>query len=215
MELQRAAITLVNEAHPDVVLLTGDFVCHSELFLEDLSFLLGQIAAPSFAVLGNHDHWTNAQSVKKALQKAGVEVLENAHTVVDIRHQKLQLVGLDDPYTQHDDVAKATRGLKKDIFTVGLSHIAEKAEDLWPQGVDLVLSGHTHAGQVTVARLNELVLGKLGGHKYIHGLYHKDKNPVHKQSVYVGAGVGSAIIPFRFGEKAKREVTIFEIQPSR
>jgi predicted MPP superfamily phosphohydrolase len=163
-------------------------------------------------VLGNHDHWTDAEAVKKALRRARVEVLVNANTVIDIRGNPLQLVGLDDPYTKHDDVEKATKGMLKGIPTIGLSHIGEKAHELWKHNVDLVLSGHTHAGQVTVARLNELLLGTLARHEYIHGLYRNDKKGRPHQYVYVGAGVGSAIVPFRIGEKAKRETTIFEIE---
>lgn len=212
MELQKAAVSLVNEAEPDVVLLTGDFVCHSDHFLDDLTRVLSDIKAPAFAVLGNHDHWNDAEGVKRALGRANVEVLQNANTIVKIRDQVLQLVGLDDAYTEHDDIAAATRGMMKGVPTIGLSHIAEKAHDLWKHDVDLVLSGHTHAGQVTFARLNELILGKIAKHEYIHGLYRNDKKGRPHQYVYVGAGVGSAVIPFRFGEKGKREATIFDVE---
>jgi len=212
MELQQAAISLVNSKAPDLVLLTGDFVSHSDLFLDDLSFLMSKLHAPSFAVLGNHDHWNDAQGVAKALRKATVEVLENQNTIVTIKGQELQLVGLDDAYTHHDDVEKATKGMRSGLTTIGLSHIAEKAHELWAKGVDLVLSGHTHAGQVTVAGLNELLLGSIARHEFIHGLYPNPFEHDRPQFVYVGAGVGSSVIPIRIGQKAKREVTLFEIK---
>lgn len=212
MRLQKAAIDTVNQENPDAIMLTGDFVCHSDLFLEDLTHFLSQLNAPAFAVLGNHDHWTNPLSVKKALKKANIEVLENENTIISLKPGRLQIVGLDDPYTNHHDVRKATRGLNRSLPTIGLSHIAEEAANLWPYDIDLVLSGHTHAGQVTVARINELLLGKIGGHKYIHGLYQNLESCNSHQSVYVGAGVGSAVIPFRLGEKAKSEVTLFNLE---
>jgi hypothetical protein len=106
--------------------------------------------------------------------------------------------------------------MRKDLPTLGLSHIAEEADGLWRAGVPLVLSGHTHGGQVTVARLHELALGKIAGHKYVHGLYgsRERKGRHHGEAhgaVYVGAGIGAAIMPLRLGDRGKREVTMFEL----
>ena len=81
------------------------------------------------------------------------------------------MVGLDDAYTGHARRDEAVKGLRKDLPTLGLSHIAEEADGLWRHDVPLVLSGHTHGGQVTFARLHEIALGKIAGHKYVHGLY--------------------------------------------
>lgn len=211
LRVQYRAIDLALEKDPDVVVLTGDFVCHSELYLDDLTEVVKRIDKPKFAVLGNHDHWTNAQAVKKALIKGGVEILENENTIIKINNQDLQLVGVDDAYTKHADVKKAVKGLKKNIATLGLSHIAEEADKLWPLGIPLVLSGHTHAGQVTVAGLHELILGKVIGHRYIHGFYGDLHEGSPKGAVYVSAGIGAAVMPLRMGEKGKREVAIFEI----
>ena len=137
--------------------------------------------------------------------------------MLTLRDQKLQVVGLDDAYTGHADRAAAVKGLRKDLPTIALSHIAEEADGLWRHGIPLVLSGHTHGGQVTVARLHELALGMIGGHKYVHGLYgsrdHADRRgrPQPEGAVYVGAGIGAAVLPFRIGERGKREVTMFEL----
>jgi hypothetical protein len=93
-----------------------------------------------------------------------------------------------------------------------MSHIAEEADALWLRGVPFVLSGHTHAGQITFARLHELALGKLGGHKYVHGLYGSRKSGgAHPGAVYVGAGIGASVMPIRLGERGQREVAIFEL----
>jgi hypothetical protein len=105
----------------------------------------------------------------------------------------------------------ALKGLRDGLPVIGLSHIAEEADALWEAGVPLVFSGHTHAGQITVARLHELSVGKLAGHKYIHGLYGSRGTEDPKGAVYVGAGVGAAIVPLRLGERAKREVAFFEL----
>lgn len=211
MRVQVEAIDRALAQDPDVVVLTGDFVCHSQLYLHDLTELLKRIDRPAFAVLGNHDHWTNASAVKKAITTAGIEVLENAHTTIRIRNDILQLVGVDDAYTHHADVKKATKGMKKNVATLGLSHIAEMADHLWLKNVPLVLSGHTHAGQITVAGLHELILKKVVGHKYIHGFYGDRDRGYPVGAVYVSAGIGAAVMPLRMGEKGKREIALFEL----
>jgi predicted MPP superfamily phosphohydrolase len=118
--------------------------------------------------------------------------------------------------------------LRHDLPTLGLSHIAEEADGLWRHGVPLVLAGHTHGGQVTLARLHEIAVGMIAGHRYVHGLYGSRRrarvqggpaesssaagaNDEAQGAVYVGAGIGAAIVPFRFGDRGKREVTMFEL----
>lgn len=211
--VQREAVALANAARPDLVVITGDFVCHSQLYLDQLSELMRTFNAPVIGVLGNHDYWSGADEVRAALTRAGVEVLRNQNTVITLRNQPLQIIGLDDAYTGHCRRDAAVKGLRQDLPTIGLSHIAEEADGLWHHGVPLVLAGHTHAGQVTVARLHEIAIGKIGGHRYVHGLYGSRAHAaaLRKGAVYVGAGIGAAVIPFRFGERAKREVTVFEL----
>lgn len=211
MPIQRAAVSLTNEAAPDLVVITGDFVCHSHAYLDALEEIISAFDAPVIGVLGNHDHWSGADEVRRALRRGGMEVLDNAHTTVSIGDQILQMVGLDDAYTGHADREKALGGLRADLPTLGLSHIAEEADGLWAAGVPLVLSGHTHAGQVTLARLGELAIGKLVGHRYVHGLYGCRMGQRAAGAVYVGAGIGAAVMPLRVGERARREIAIFEL----
>lgn len=210
IEAQFAAVELTNEESPDLVVITGDFVCHSQVYLQDLEEVIRAYNAPVMCVLGNHDYWAGSQEVVKSLQRAGAEVLSNRNTTLTLRGQTLQLVGLDDAYTGHHSVADAVKGLDPKLPKLGLSHIAEEADHLWEAGVSLVLSGHTHGGQVTLAGLHELALGRLVGHKYIHGLY-GCRRGIESGAVYVGAGVGAAVLPVRLGERAKREITLFEL----
>lgn len=211
MRVQMAAIDAANAAQPDLVAITGDFVCHSQAYLGALRYLLDAIEAPVVGVLGNHDHWAGAREVRVTLRRAGVVVLDNASTVLRLGGQELQVVGLDDAHTGQADLRKALRGMRPDLPTIGLSHIPEEADGLWAGGVPLVFSGHTHAGQVTVARLNELTLGRVGGHRYVHGLYGSRTEPAPRGAVYVGAGIGSAVVPVRMGSRARREVALFEL----
>lgn len=214
LAVQRAAIDLTNAQGADLVVITGDFVCHSQMFLDQLVSELKRIEAPVIGVLGNHDYWSGADEVANALRRANVEVLRNAWTERTIRGERLQVVGLDDAYTGHADRERALRGIRREVASIGLSHIAEEADALWDRGVPLVFSGHTHAGQVTLARLHELALGKLVGHKYVHGLYGtrgRDGRAENEGAVYVGAGIGAAVMPIRLGERGRRELAIFDL----
>jgi hypothetical protein len=208
MRVQLAAVEAANAAAPDLVCLTGDFVCHSQAYLQDLAEVVRTFRAPVFAVLGNHDYWSGANPVVRALTSAGVVVLRNQHTVINVAGARLQIVGVDDAYTGNADVARAVRGLDPSLPSIGLSHIAEEADHLWSVGVPFVLSGHTHAGQITVARLHELSLGRVAGHRYVHGLY---GSRTGDGAVYVGAGIGAAVMPLRMGDRGQREVAIFEL----
>lgn len=208
---QEAAVSAANACRPDLVAMTGDFVCFGQGWLTRLTELLARIEAPAIAVLGNHDHWSGATEVRRALEKAGVAVLQNEHTVLEIRGQRLQVVGVDDAFTGHADQRAATRGLRRDLPSVGLSHVGEEAEGLWSAGVPLVLSGHTHGGQVTWARFDRLLMNHVLGHRYVHGLYGSRTAPPPSGALYVGAGIGAPRIPFRFGERGRRELAVFEL----
>jgi hypothetical protein len=214
MEAQFAAVELTNAEQPDLVVITGDFVCHSQEFLHELSEVVDAIQAPVVTVLGNHDYWAGADEVRHALRRGGAEVLDNQNTVLELRHERLQVVGLDDAYTGHASWRDAVKGLRKDLPVLGLSHIGEEADALWAHGVPLVLAGHTHGGQVTLAGLHELTLGRFAGHRYIHGLY-GNRAPQGQRdpsgALYVGAGVGAAVMPLRLGDRGRREVAVFEL----
>lgn len=208
-EVQWTAVDLANAAEPDLVCLTGDYVAHSQAFLGLLEELVRAIEAPVMAVMGNHDHWAGVGEVREALQRAGAKVLSNACTVLTLRGQTLQVLGLDDAYTAHAHPDQALRELQPGLATLGLSHVPEAAESLWRGGVPLVLSGHTHAGQITVARLHELALGRLAGHRYVHGLYGRRSGD--EGAVYVSAGIGASVMPLRLGRAGQREITLFDL----
>ena len=85
------AVATTNAAEPDLVVLTGDFVCYSQAYLDALEEVVAGFHAPVIGVLGNHDHWCGADAVRAALRRGGVELLANAHTTITLRHQRLQV----------------------------------------------------------------------------------------------------------------------------
>src|SRR4029450_1836856 len=99
--------------------------------------LMREFTAPVLTVLGNHDYWAGAGEVRHALQRGGAEVLTNQNTTVTLRNQKLQVLGLDAAYPGPARRDEALKGLHKNVPTLGLSHIAEEADGLWPHDVPL------------------------------------------------------------------------------
>jgi uncharacterized protein len=201
--LQQRAVDDLNAAEPDLVALTGDFISRGRAFIPRITDLVRSIHAPKVAVLGNHDHWSDADRVRGALEDAGVIVLSNSWITVG-GAVDLVIVGIDDWSTGHSDAEAATRGLP-DLPAVGLAHNPESAPLLWEKGVGLVLSGHTHGGQLEfgglMRRFHENVLGK----RFVDGWY--EDSGCH---VYVNPGVGSSLFPWRTGT-AMRAVALIDL----
>lgn len=184
------AVDAINALRPDVVCLTGDYIAHSLRYLPRLTHHLRALTAPAFATLGNHDHWHGASTVVRALEAAGIMVLENASTVVAVGGGRWRIVGLDDAVTGHHDPERAFREVDEVPFIV-LSHLAELAGLAERRGAALVLSGHTHGGQIPAGGVMERVMRRMG-HRYILGWYHVGQTPV-----YVNRGLGAAVFPWR------------------
>ena len=204
--LQRAAVALANASRPDLTLLTGDFVARGLSHLERMTDTLGRIEGPKYAVLGNHDHWLDAGPVREALRRADVEVIDNQWTRFGVGEDALALVCMDDYGTGHHDEHAATAHLH-DTPALALSHNPESAPLLWGKGVSLVLSGHTHGGQFHVYNWTRAFYEKVLKMRFLDGWYVDED-----RQVYVNPGVGSSVVPFRYGRPSMREVAILNLE---
>jgi predicted MPP superfamily phosphohydrolase len=202
-----AAVEVANALSPDLVCLTGDYVAHSLRYLGRLHRALERLEAPAYAVLGNHDHWNGAEQVIHALEAAGIQVLQNRNLPFEARGHTWRLVGLDDAVTQHHDVPQAFEG-ESSVPTIVLSHLAEVTHDFALKQPALVLSGHTHGGQVRTGGVVDHVLRRMG-HRYILGWYVVDDTPV-----YVNRGIGAAVFPWRTRHAAP-EVACIDLEPAK
>ncbi len=200
-----AAVEAANELDPDVVCLTGDYVAHSLRYLPRLTHCLKALKRPAFATLGNHDYWQDGGAVRRALEAIGIHVLMNESVELMAAGRKWRLVGIDDAVTNHHDVRRAFAQCNGEP-TVVLSHLAELAPDCAGRGASLVLSGHTHGGQVRTGGVVDLVMRRMG-HRYIMGWY-----AAGETAVYVNRGVGAAVFPWR-SRHARAEVAGIELSP--
>ncbi|MBK9031492.1 MAG: metallophosphoesterase [Myxococcales bacterium] len=205
----RAAIELANDAAPDVVALTGDYVCWRKHEVGLVRDQLGGLRATRVAAtLGNHDYFTDARGVRAALAGHGYDVLDNQHTRFDVRGAPLTLVGIDDPITHHDDAdgAFAGVGARADGTTVALCHDPELAPELVARGARLVLSGHMHGGQIYLRGVTDRIIARMG-RTFRRGFY-----PIDDGHLYVTPGVGFSGVRVRVGEGTASEVAVFTLR---
>ena len=185
------------ELAPDLVVFGGDFVSHVRHDLDGLDRSLARFRAPdgAVAVLGNHDHWVGAGHVLAMLERAGVPALVNQHRLLVRGGAAIALAGVDDFRHGAIRLDEALAGIPAEVPRILLSHNPDLIEYL-PRGVrvDLMLSGHTHNGQIHFPSVGPLTVPSQFGGKYLHGL-----GRFQETQLYVSAGVGTVSIPIRWG----------------
>jgi predicted MPP superfamily phosphohydrolase len=198
------AIQRAEEAKPDLIVMTGDFVCYSPKFVGRLGELTRGIRTPVYSVLGNHDYWTDGQGVRHALERNGYAVLRNGHSEIMINRAPLTIVGIDDVITGHADVKRAFRGVRRTGSRLVLTHAPGMADRAAEYGGSLIVAGHTHGGHVNIPKVTAAVARRLGN-RYLAGWYQ-----VGDARLYVNCGIGSSSVPIRAG--APSEVAVFTLR---
>ncbi len=198
------ALEMAHLAKPDLLLMTGDFVCYSPKFVGRLAELTRGVGVPSYAVLGNHDYWTDGAGVRRVLERNGVAVLRNGHSEIQLKHAPMSIVGIDDAITGHSDHRRAFAGVRKHGSRIVLTHAPGVADRAAVEGPSLTLAGHTHGGHVNIPKVTAGIARRLGN-RYLAGFY-----PVNGSLLYVNCGVGSSSVPIRAG--APSEVALFTLR---
>jgi predicted MPP superfamily phosphohydrolase len=204
----RRAVTVAASWRPDVVALTGDFV-HDGRWEPGAELFAGLArVAPTFAVLGNHDHKQDPAATERivsALGEQGVVVLRNEHRIVPVGEagEEIVLVAVDDPSIGNDDLAAAMAGLpagpEPNRPTILLGHAPEIVDRAPPNRFALTLAGHTHGGQLRFSpfkRWTPLELPMIAGG--LDSPYPRGTHLVNGNPLFVNSGLGLSGIPFRF-----------------
>ncbi|WP_017654736.1 metallophosphoesterase [Fortiea contorta] len=159
-EILTAAIAASNQAQPDLVLLTGDYVTTSPAPIHSLILRLKQLQSRAgvYAILGNHDIYYKHSKAEiiTALNSIGIQVLWNE--IAYPLGTKLPLVGLADQRSPEFNPAQVMNQLNPATPRIVLSHNPDTAEILQAWRVDLQLSGHTHGGQIVIPGLGPAAL---------------------------------------------------------
>jgi predicted MPP superfamily phosphohydrolase len=207
-------VAQINALDPDLVLITGDFVSRGPLSLKVswraagvAAEVLSTLKAPQrFGVLGNHDVNVGADHVIRPLEAHGTPILIDSYSPLERGSDVLWLCGSNDAGTRVPDLnfAIPARPNAPVLFMCHEPDYVEKVV-LHPRFplIDLMLSGHSHGGQIRLPYIGPLILPPMG-QKYVEGLFHFDR-----MQLYVNRGIGTVGLPFRLNCPA--ELTHFTL----
>lgn len=197
----------VNRLDADLIALTGDYVTSGTAFHDDIVDVLSSMRARdgAIAVMGNHDYFGEGEPLITKLRERGVVVLRNEHRTLARGADRITIAGVDDTWTRRADVARALHGRAEAQPLVALAHDPQLFPELARHGAALVLSGHTHWGQIALpffsARVN---LSRLS-YRYHAGIYRSGD-----ATLYVHPGLGTTGPPVRIG--AAPEITVLRLR---
>jgi hypothetical protein len=200
-----------NRQDPDIVILGGDYTesrsdaDEQKKYMEEVFSVLDNLTAKYgvYVVSGNHDHTrygverglsgkTNWNVTEQA-EKVGFTVIDNDSEWISIGDERIKIGGVDDMWFGEQDIEATVADTTVDDFVILVSHNPDMVEELETEKVDLMLSGHTHAGQVTFFGLWAPYIPSDYGNRYRYGLYETDKT-----QLYVTSGTGTNALPVRF-----------------
>jgi uncharacterized protein len=199
-------VRAVNDLHPDIVALTGDFIGSSAHFIPACAAALEKLDARHgvFACLGNHDYWVGAQRVMEALEAAGVEVLRNEARTLSWNGAQLNIAGVDDPWRGRPDFDQALSMTDSNAPTIMLCHQPDLFSAVVQRRIDLTLAGHYHGGQIKLQFLGMTVSPAHLISRFVEGLYSQGDS-----LLYVSRGIGITGPPVRLN--ASPEITLVHL----
>jgi len=200
---EREVLFLIRAIKPDVIFITGDF--YEKLNkLSEVKEFVKELKIKAYAVLGNWDYWAgDIDPLITTLKENGIEVLINDNRFYFKDGDFINIVGVSDPYTGHDDIKRATMGLNKKKFTILLSHAPCIVNHLKDEKFDLIICGHTHGGQVNIPFIKSFWAPTETN--YIRGMYETKWG-----KLYVNRGIGLSVFPIRF--MCPPEITLFTLK---
>lgn len=201
----RRAVEVANNLNPDIIALTGDYISHERQYAAPCAEIVGRLRARCgvFAVLGNHDHWTDAALITDLFRAEGIKVLINEGMRFEKDGASFWLAGVDDTMVGLEDLPLALAGARADEMKLLLAHNPIILRRAARAGVDFVLSGHTHGGQVTI-RSERSASGR-PRRRLLRGLGRQGET-----QIYVTRGLGTVILPIRYG--CPPEVSLLELR---
>ncbi len=206
-QIERAVET-ANRLQPDIVALTGDYISHERQFAAPCAELLGRLKARHgiYAVLGNHDHWTDAALITDLFRAEGITVLINQGMRFALKGEAFWLAGVDDTMVGLEDLSLALAGSRDEEMKLVLAHNPIILRRAARAGVDLVLSGHTHGGQVSLR--SERGASGRPRRRLLRGLGRQGET-----QIYVTRGLGTVVLPIRYG--CPPEVSLLELRSAQ
>jgi len=209
---EKKILEIISQQKADFIFITGDIneARHKKVdscidFWQELVRLnLDSV----YAVLGNHIH--EDQKIEPVifrdiLRKSGIKVLDNENVKLERKEQYIWLLGVNDPHTNHHNLSQTYQGVNNFSIRILLSHSSEIIDDFRAGDADLILTGHTHGGQVKIPGIRVFWSPTKYHGKYARGLF-----KVKGAYMYVNRGIGTKKLPIRFNSRP--EITLFTLK---
>ena len=205
-ELVDKTVKAVESCQPDIIVITGDLIDSRDIQINTALDFVERIVpvAPVYYITGNHEgRISDYQRLKNGLENLGVRVLENECVEIEKDGEKINLIGLQDPFFKKEEGMGGNRLFSKwieetkfnrEYYTVLLCHYPQFNKVFYEQEIDLVLTGHTHGGQIRLPLVGGLYAPGQGLFpKYYGGKYELSD----VTTMIINRGIGNSAFPFR------------------
>ena len=221
LSIERVAklVERINNLHPDIIILGGDYISLDRRYIEPVFSELGKLKSKYgvFGVMGNHDYFVDGNLSKQMMIKNGIKECDNKSYWLKINKDSIKIGGVDDPGGSIPTVDSTIYDVKRKNFCILISHRPEFIKQIKSDLVDLTLSGHTHGGQVTLFGLWAPILPSDNGswaslalskesQQYCYGL----TKPKPNMQSYITSGIGTRSPHFRFFRRP--EIAVLELK---
>lgn len=189
LEYYQGVLAVAEQSEPDIAVFTGDFIASLDALPKLAEFLRPIATLETYAVLGNHDYWADADAVRKVVTASRLRLLSDETATLAAGENQIAISGYDYPWGMQE---KSISPQRANMLYVVLSHTPDNIYRLSESSADIVFSGHYHAGQIRIPLVGPIVVPSVYGRRFDHG--HFVVNDTH---LFVASGIGSANPPVR------------------
>lgn len=197
------------EYQPDIIVLTGDIIDHKTPDLKlaiELVKKATKINSNVYFVSGNHeDRNPLYPEFENIMKKLGIVILNNESTVIDVNGERINLVGVKF-YLNREDYNRAIKDIDKDSYTILLSHSPNRPIKYLTSKEDLILSGHTHGGQVRLPFIGAIIAPGQG----LFPKFDKGIIEIENTTLYIDSGLGNSVYPIRLFNRVQISNIVIE-----
>lgn len=195
-------VNQVNNLNPDFIFMGGDYTSKDSIYATPFFEAIELLKATHgiYSVMGNHDYWEDITLIKQGLVDAGSKICDNQSYWIHHNGDSIKIGGIGDMWEEEQILNNTINDVTDNQFCILLSHNPDFIDEIESSKVDLMLSGHTHGGQVTLFGLYAPIMPASwkphlpnSGQRYRYGW--KEKNGI---KLYVTSGIGMGNFPFRF-----------------
>ena len=203
---EREVLFFLKIIKPDLLIISGDFY-EKEENLKFVNEFLAKLNYETYATLGNWDYWAgDTEPLIRSLKNHQIDILMNENKVLSRENDSINIVGVSDPYTGHDNIDKAIFELDTDDFTILIAHAPDITLRLRQENFDLIICGHTHGGQVNIPFIKPFWVPSKTD--FVKGMYETKWG-----KLYINRGIGTSGIPARF--LCPPEITVFILRSKK